>query len=143
MGRLIVLDANVVIGFLDETNAHYSRSVELLGEYEYEPWVMHEITIAEVLAGPAKTGKAAAEKVWLAIQELGIIPAQSWESQSNERQSRISPLAVATLRAQTGLPIPDCLVVLTSGDPVAGNQIMTFDERLATKAGELGYAILC
>ncbi|RNI21171.1 type II toxin-antitoxin system VapC family toxin [Flexivirga caeni] len=47
------LDANVVIGFLDATNAQHARAVKLLGRFEGEPFVMHEITVAEVLAGPA------------------------------------------------------------------------------------------
>lgn len=133
MVGLIVLDANVIIAFLDEKNVHHSRSIDLLSEYEFAPWVMHEVTLAEVLAGPAKAGTVAAEKVWAAIQELGVISAES----------EVSPLGVATLRAETGLPIPDCLVILTADGPDSENQIMTFDEPLAAKASELGYSVLC
>lgn len=129
---MIVLDAIVVISFLDEANALHGRSVELLGENEYEPWVMHDITLAEVLAGPAKTGAEATERVWQAIQSLGVISSKS----------EISSTDIAMLRAQTGLPIPDCLVVLTAEEVDSGNQIMTFDERLADKAMELGYTVL-
>lgn len=133
MVRLIVLDANVVIAFLDERNVHHSRSIALLGECEFAPWVMHEITLAEVLAGPAKAGPDAAEKVWAAVQELGVIPAET----------QVSPLGVAKLRAETGLPIPGCLVILTAAGSDSESQIMTFDERLAAKASELGYSVLC
>lgn len=131
MGDVIVVDANVVIGFLDKTNANHARAVELLLAHESEPLVMHEVTLAEVLAGPAQIDRTAAERVWASILQLGITAAAT----------TASPLEVAQLRASTGLPIPDCLVILAAGDPAAGNPILTFDERLAVKARALGYAV--
>lgn len=126
-----VVDANVLIGFLDHTNANHAPAVELLQAREREPLVMHEVTMAEVLAGPAQIDRAAAERVWASMLQMGI------------RQARTagSPLEIAQLRASTGLPIPDCLVILTAGEPATGNPILTFDERLAAKARALGYAV--
>lgn len=126
-----VVDANVVIGFLDSSNANHARSVELLQARETESLVMHEVTLAEVLAGPAQIDRAAAERVWETVLRMGITQAATGAS----------PLEVAQLRASTGLPIPDCLVILTAGDPSAGNAILTFDERLAAKARALGYVV--
>lgn len=83
-----VLDANVVIGFLDAANA--------------------------------------------SILQMGVV----------EAQPVATPLDVATLRAKTGLPIPDCPVILSAGEPSTGTAILTFDERLATEARALGYDVL-
>ncbi|WP_206446387.1 PIN domain-containing protein [Agrococcus sp. KRD186] len=126
-----VVDANVVVGFLDSTNANHARAVELLGARESEPLVMHEVTMAEVLAGPAQVDRAAAERVWTSMLQMGI----------RQAATAASPLDVAQLRASTGLPIPDCLVILTAGKPATGHPILTFDEWLAAKARALGYSV--
>lgn len=132
MGRVIVLDANVVIGVLDATNAHHARAVELIAAHENEQFVMHEVTVAEVLAGPAQTGRAAAEQVWATMLELGITTVHP----------NATPLEVALLRAATGLPIPDCLVILSVGKPGEDASILSFDARLAARARELGHTVL-
>lgn len=127
-----VLDANVVIGFLDGANANHEQAVALLGSRLGEPLGMHEVTIAEVLAGPAQLGRAAAQQVWAAIQELGVSPLDRVAS----------PLDVALMRSSAGLPIPDCLVILSAGPVSDANPILTFDERLASKARQMGYTVL-
>ncbi len=132
MDGVNVLDANVVIGFLDGANANHARAVELMRAHEGEPFMMHEITIAEVLAGAAQIDRPAAEQVWSDILQMGIAQADP----------TATALEVALLRAATGLPIPDCLVVLAAGDPADGNAILTFDERLAAKARSLGHTVL-
>lgn len=132
MGEVNVLDANVVIGFLDREDAHHGRAVELLAAHQDEPFSMHEVTLAEVLAGPAQVGKAAAARVWAHILQMGV----------GQAEPTATPLDVALLRASTGLPIPDCLVILTAGDPSAGHRILSFDERLAARARELAYTVL-
>lgn len=80
---------------------------------------------AEILA------TLAAERVWASVLQLGVIPAAP----------EPAPLEVAVLRAATGLPIPDCLVLLAAGEPAADHVILTFDARLAARARELGYAV--
>lgn len=128
---MTVLDANVVIGFLDRTNANHEQAVELLRECEGEPLGMHAVTIAEVLAGPAQLSRTAAQQVWAHIHDLGV----------TQLEAVASPLEVAVMRATTGLPIPDCLVILSAGTPAAGNAILTFDTRLAAKARDLGHVV--
>lgn len=127
-----VLDANVVIGFLDRENALHERAVRLLKAHEGESFSMHPVTVAEVLAGPAQLDRANAASVWASILQMGIVDAVP----------DATPLDVAVMRASTGLPIPDCLVILSSGDPAYKNPIITFDERLAAKASELGYVVV-
>lgn len=127
-----VLDANVVIGFLDAANAQHQRAVELLTADASERFVMHPATIAEVLTGPARRDRAGAARVWASILQMGVV----------EAQPAATPLDVATLRAKTGLPISDGLVILSAGEPSTGTAILTFDERLATEARALGYDVL-
>lgn len=128
---MTVVDANVVIGFLDASNTQHERAVELLQAHASGQLTMHPVTIAEVLAGPAQMDRATAERVWASILQMGVI----------EAAPAATPLDVALLRATTGLPIPDCLVILSAGVPGAGNPILTFDDRLAAKARELGHAV--
>jgi len=131
-----VLDANVVIAFLDEGNALHADARRVLDLGEDEQLLMHALTIAEVLSGPARAGESAARHIWsrmleLQIEEVGIDG---------------TPLDIARMRASTGLPVPDCLVLLAAGAPGDGapgraTTILTFDRRLAAKGRELGYAI--
>lgn len=131
MGRVKILDANVVIAFMEDSNALHGRAVELLDLQEDEQLLMHETTMAEVLVGPAGRGDAALDRAYARLIEMQI-----------ERVGTgASPADVAKLRARTGLPIPDCLVILTAAPPDDDTTILTFDQRLAGKARELGYAV--
>ncbi|MFC7623819.1 type II toxin-antitoxin system VapC family toxin [Microlunatus sp. GCM10028923] len=122
---MIVLDASVLIGYLDQGDGHHERAVSLLTEVAEEVLVTSPITLAEVLVGPARAGRAE-----MIMNRLGQLPVGTVELGHD------SPLRLAGLRVATGLKMPDCCVLLAA-EHVAG-MIATFDQRLGEQAEALG-----
>lgn len=85
-------------------------------------------TVAEVLVGPAKVDRL--NEAQAAVRLLGVTEIE----QSSDAAPRL-----AMLRAETGLKLPDCCVLMAAQDTNA-NGIITFDELLASVAGGLGLA---
>ena len=95
---MIVLDANVLIAYLDDTHVHHQRAVEVLVSDD-DPRIA-PLTIAEVLVHPARTGDAAA--VLTRLQAVGV----------SVDQGAADPIELATLRAaEKPLKMPDAIVV--------------------------------
>ncbi|WP_193312855.1 type II toxin-antitoxin system VapC family toxin [Georgenia subflava] len=94
---MIVLDASVIIAALNPREARHADAVEVLADPRHAPFLMHTINLAEVLVGAARAGRAAELAADLA--GLGIVAAEPGEGEA---------LALATLRVQTRLKMPDC-----------------------------------
>lgn len=129
---MIVLDANVLIAHFDPGHVHHAEAGRLLSERPVDGFAMSTITIAEVLTGAgsdSETHALATDIKRLGIQELSL-PAGSATS-------------IAVLRRQTGLPIPDCILIASVQLPGGKGQhsLATFDARLAGKARGLGIAV--
>jgi predicted nucleic acid-binding protein len=123
---MIVVDASVLLAHLNANDVHHSRAVAaLLGAAEH-PLAASSLTLAEVLVGPARAGQLEMAKAQLAALEIEEIPLAAGAADR-----------LAQLRAETGLKVPDCCVrlaaVMTTADGV-----LTFDDRLARKAHNLG-----
>jgi predicted nucleic acid-binding protein len=119
---VIVVDASVLIAHLDEQDALHEQAVERLLAAADEPLGCSTLTLAEVLVGPARRGRlddARAAMEALEVQEIPLATGAAGD--------------LATLRAQTGLKLPDCCVLLAARDAQASG-IVTFDERLARAA---------
>ena len=85
------------------------------------------LTLAEVLAGPARSGRL--ETVQRAIEELEAV------------EIPLPPGAaprLARLHAETGLKLPDCCVLLAAQIGEA-QFLLTFDDRLRREAQRLGF----
>ncbi len=126
---MIVLDANVLIAYLDAEDAHHVRAEALLVAHVDEALAASPVTLAEVLVGPARTGRMGAAST--AIEELGV------------RELALpsgAATVLASLRARTGLKLPDCCVLLAGQQGQAA--VATFDQRLALAARELGRPVL-
>ena len=54
---MIVLDASVLVAHLSPLDAHHTAATELLHNTADELWLVHTMTLAEVLVGGAKVGK--------------------------------------------------------------------------------------
>lgn len=120
---MIVLDASVLIAHLDAGDAQHERADVLLTEVAGEELRASPLTLAEVQVGPARTGR------WdLAVAVLGQLGVRSVPLADD------APGRLAALRAETGLKLPDCCVLLAA-EQVRG-AVGTFDERLAA-AGRL------
>lgn len=122
---MIVLDASVLIAHLDADDAHHDRATGLLLGLADESLCMSALTLAEVLAGPARTGSL--ERAEAAIREIGVV-AVPIEAEAATR--------LAQLRAETQLRMPDCCVLLAA--ETADACIATFDDRLAAAAQAAG-----
>jgi predicted nucleic acid-binding protein len=126
---VIVLDASVLIAYLDGGDAHHESAVELLRSHAIELLGASQISLAETLVAPARAGRLgdarqALEK--LTVRELPFVQDAS--------------LRLAGLRADTGLKLPDCCVLLAAEDHAGG--IASFDRGLRQHAEGLGIPVV-
>lgn len=125
---MIVVDASVLIAHLNATDSCHSRAETVLLETAEHPLVASSITVAEVLVGPARSGKLDVARSALRALEVEEVSVPSGSAEQ-----------LARLRADTGLKLPDCCVLLAAQDKHA-DAVLTFDDRLMKRAQELGYA---
>ncbi len=126
---MIVLDASVLIAFLDGTDAHHRAAEDLLAVAVDDELGVNPLTLAEVLVRPARTGRldtVLTVLADLAVEVLAFPPD--------------TPVRLARIRASTGLKMPDCCVLLSADDAAAG--IATLDGRLAEAAQLRGLRVL-
>ena len=121
---MIVLDASVLIGYLEARDAHHAAALRLLADTDDE-LAVSVVTMAELLVGPVRNGTAArAQQV---LSALGVI---------EHPLPQDAAVELATLRTTSGLRLPDCCVLLTAQELNAG--IATFDAALARGASAHG-----
>ncbi len=127
---MIVVDASVLIAHFDEHDAHHDDAGRVLVGATGSPLAASPITIAEVLVGPARANRLSEGQALLdelAVREIALRPDAA--------------LSLAMLRAETGLKLPDCCVLLAARDAPA-RAVATFDERLANVARRIGMRVL-
>jgi predicted nucleic acid-binding protein len=126
---VIVLDASVLIAYLDGENAQHEAAESLLAREIDDEFAANPLTLAEVLVGPARTGRLDAARS--ALRELEVterpFPADT-------------AVRLARLRADTGLRMPDCCVLLAAQDAAA--RVAAFDDRLIRAAERSGLVAL-
>ena len=122
---MIVLDASVLIAHLDASDTHHDAATGLLLDVADEDLVASPLTLAEVLVGPARAGVL--DRAEAALRQLSVVPVPLPDD---------APVRLATLRAATGLKLPDCCVVLAAEQ--VGAVVATFDDRLRGVARERG-----
>lgn len=127
---MIVLDASVLIAQLDQDDALHTTARQRLRTVvqERSAFGVSTITLAEVLVAPLRTGRLRTTQAALRALEVEELPLPA---DAAER--------LAALRADTGLTLPDCCVLLAAEDADGGG-VLTFDERLARAAAERGLA---
>lgn len=114
----VVLDASVVIAFLDANDAHHAGAVAALKAAQAEELILPASAFAEVLVGPHRKGPVAVAVVEQFVADLAL---------------RIEPLSAeiareaARLRAQhCSLRLPDTLVLAT-GEALDASVVLTSD----------------
>jgi len=128
LAGVIVADASWVIALSDPADPHHAAAVALNRSTIDEVVVLHPITLAECLVGPASSGllDEAAGSLRSAFT-IATVDADA-------------PLRWTSLRAATGLRLPDSIVLDTA--VVGGaSAILTFDRQLAAEA--TGRSIAC
>ncbi len=118
---MIVLDASVLIAFLDSDDTHHAAAEQLLTQAVDDDLAVNWLTLAEVLVAPVRDNRLDAVLAALhalEVQELNF-PADT-------------AIRLAQLRVTTGLKMPDCCVLLAAEEAAAS--VASFDERLAQAA---------
>jgi len=127
---VIVLDACVLIAHFDAEDALHEDAKNLLRSVADEPFRASPLTQAEVLVGPARAGRL--DRAVAALAQLDI---------RTVAMETDAPMRLAMLRAETGLKLPDCCVLLAA-EQVGDAQVATFDDQLYAVARQRGFAVL-
>lgn len=122
---MIVLDASVLIAHLDSGDRHHAESQILLEASGEQPLGASSITLAETLVSPARAGRLTDAEA--ALRQLGI---------DELALSENAPARLARLRAEIGLKMPDCCVLLAAQEHAG--LVASFDSDLLAGARKLG-----
>lgn len=126
---MIVLDASVLIAYLDGEDDHHAAGEELLAQAIDDDLAANSLTLAEVFVVPLRDGRF--EQVRAALSDLEV----------RELPFPVdTAVRLAELRVATGLTMSDCCVLLAAED--ADACIASFDERLEQAAHDRGLAML-
>ena len=122
MAELIAVDASVLIGWLDDRDAHHLDAIDVLSSVDR--FVVHPLTLAEVLVHPARSGRE--RDVVARLEAIGMMVSSR----------PLDPVELARLRVATRLKMPDCVVLACAQAHALG--VATFDEALrrVAEAGE-------
>jgi len=126
---VIVLDASVLIAYLDSDDNHHVAAEALLVGAIDDDLGANPLTLAEVLVVPARDGRLESAQTVLRELEVDELPFP-----------RDTAVRLAQLRASTGLTMPDCCVLLAAED--AGAAVASFDDRLARTAEDRNLTVL-
>jgi predicted nucleic acid-binding protein len=121
----VALDADAIVGFLDRSDALHASAVELVGRaVAGDTLVISAITLAEVLTG-VRLGHHDEALVQGFFADL-VTVVVSVDEQVAE--------AAARIRAETGLRMPDSLVLATALVQPDVRTLITGDAKLAKAA---------
>lgn len=129
MAAVIVLDASVLIAYLDADDDRHVVAESLLAREIDDDLGMNPLTLAEVLVAPVREGRLRQAQEALRDLEVNELPFPS-----------DTAVRLAELRATTGLRMPDCCVVLAAED--AGATVASFDRQLIQAAKARNMAVL-
>jgi predicted nucleic acid-binding protein len=130
MAGVVVLDAGIIIAYLDESDAHHSWVVEMLTREAEHQFCVSALTHAEYLVGPTRAGSV--------HQALNIL--MDWDLDVEELTEGAA-VELAGVRAATRLRMPDAAVLHTALS--RGASLATTDRELATVARAQGLLVHC
>lgn len=118
---MIVLDASVLIAYLEGEDEHHQAAEALLEREIDDDFGANSLTLAEVLVVPARDDRL--DEVQLTLRELEV------EELPFPGDAAVK---LARLRAETGLKMPDCCVLLAAEH--VGGRVASFDDGLRKAA---------
>jgi predicted nucleic acid-binding protein len=121
-----------LIAYFDANDTHHDTAANVLAEAVREDLVASAMTIAELLVVPARVGDDALRMAQEAFTRLEIV---------DEPFPEDAAVRLARLRADSGLKMPDCCVLLAA-DTAGAERVATFDARLAKAARERGLEVI-
>ncbi|MCY3863175.1 MAG: PIN domain-containing protein [bacterium] len=126
---MIVADASWVVALRDPSDGHHRRAVAINQGIGEEDALLHPVTLAECLVAPARLdmldGAADGLRASFVVTDVEADAPERW----------------AALRAETGLQLPDAIVLDTALSHNA-RAIATFDTRLAECAAQHSLEVL-
>ena len=125
---MIVLDANVVIGFLDANDPHHAASLDLLERHFVDGFGCNVLTVAEALVHPTRVDRQDAALASLTRIGVELIPLDAADA-----------IALAEVRSTYRLRMPDAVALLTAMQ--FGAELATFDAGLTAAAERAGVAL--
>jgi len=126
---VIVIDASVLIAFLNPDHVHHHDADEFILRAigDSQELAINTVTLAEVLVLPTREGRA--DNVVAELANMGVLEVPFPPDAAR---------ALARLRV-SGLKMPDCCVLLTAMD--RGAALVTFDGRLVGAATQQQVAV--
>jgi predicted nucleic acid-binding protein len=125
---VIVLDANVLIGFLDSSDPHHAVSTELLERRFVDGFASSVLTVAEALVHPTRVDRQDAAMTALLSIGVRVIPLEATNATE-----------LARVRNSYRLRMPDAVALHTAIR--TGSELATFDEALVAAARRAGVSI--
>lgn len=122
---MIVLDANVLIAFLDADDLHHSVAVTLLEDHVTDGFGASALTVAEALVHPTTNDRQDRAAAALGGIGLSVLPVTANDA-----------LPLARVRAQYRLRMPDAVVLHAAITTRSG--LATFDAALTAAARDAG-----
>jgi len=126
---VIVADASWIVALRDPGDGHHLKAAAINRDIAEEDALLHPVTLAECLVAPAQLGVLddAAEglRASFVVTDVDAAAPERW----------------AALRAETGLRLPD-VIVLDTALSYNARAIATFDTRLAASATQRGLEVL-
>jgi predicted nucleic acid-binding protein len=126
---VIVFDASVLIAYFDGDDDLHGEAESLLADVIDDDFGANSLTLAEVLAAPARTGRM--EMVLAALGELELSELSFPDG---------TAVSLVRMRVGTGLKMPDCCVLLTAENQ--GATVASFNDRLVRAAEDRGLPVL-
>ena len=125
---LVVLDASVVIAFLDPDDALHDAAVEAFTEHQHDELLIPVSVYAEILVAPYRQGGEAVAEVETFLADFAV---------RIEAMTPATARAAAQLRSKSrSLRLPDALVFATA-DELAADNVLTGDESWARISGRV------
>ena len=125
---MIVLDANVLIGFLDSTDSHHAATVDLLERRFADGFAASVLTVAEALVHPTRVERQDAALASLARIGVLVLPLAASDA-----------AALARVRNSYRVRMPDAVALHTASS--TGSELATFDEALIVAAERAGVTV--
>lgn len=125
---MIVLDANVLIGFLDASDPHHSESVDLLERRYLDGFAANVLTVAEALVHPTRTNRQDAALSALLRIGVQVIAVEASDA-----------LALAGVRNTHRLRMPDAVALHTALS--TGSELASFDGSVISAARHAGVIV--
>ncbi len=124
---LTVLDAGVIIGYLDNNDAHHPAALEALRDARgrNDRLILPASAFAEILVGPHRKGAKAVAAVQALVQRVPL--------EIHPLDADIATAAAALRARHNSLRLPDALVIATA-DHLNADHLVTADRKWPTRS---------